>query len=49
MVEQKTEWVCRACDETECHFSVNVELKTIKPDTCPLSGSGIRVIWVKVA
>ena len=33
-----SEWVCRACEHTECHFTVNAKLKRIFPVRCPLSG-----------
>ena len=35
-----TEWVCRACDETECHWNVNADLKNIHPIMCPSSWPG---------
>jgi hypothetical protein len=44
--EPKTEWVCIACEETECHYSVNAVLKHLYPDKCPLSDPGIQH-WVK--
>ena len=31
-----TEWLCTQCDDTECRFSVNANLRLIRPIRCPL-------------
>lgn len=31
-----SEWICEVCDDTECHYSLNANLKVLYPDTCPL-------------
>jgi plasmid maintenance system antidote protein VapI len=45
---QKTEWVCRGCDDTECHFTVNYNAKIIFPIRCPLNSSGYAPKWIRI-
>ena len=40
MTEQITDFVCRACNATECHWTVNANLKNIHPVMCPSSWPG---------
>lgn len=35
-----TEWVCKACDDTECHWNVNAYLVNVHPVVCPSNMPG---------
>lgn len=45
---QKTEWVCKGCNDTECHFTVDYNAKTIFPITRPLNSPGYAPKWIRV-
>jgi hypothetical protein len=49
----ESEWVCKSCDDTECHFTINAKLQVIQPVRCPLSGMegrllGLNQHWVRL-
>ena len=45
-----TEWMCKnGCDETECHFTVDYNAKTMYPDKCPMCSPGLYPNWVRIS
>jgi hypothetical protein len=50
---QETEWVCKACYDTTCRFTVNAKLQLVHPVRCPLSGmegtqQGLPEHWTRI-